>query len=91
MNGEKHGLFQQARELFPYPACNQWGGVPPEYIRDCDEVDRKRQEWIKVQTIGEKCHECKHRPATKDYNGHGYMVCEPCYESLSDYFDEEYD
>lgn len=28
--------------------------------------------------------------ATRDYNGHGYYVCEQHYESLSNYFDEEY-
>lgn len=30
------------------------------------------------------------RVATKDYNGHGHYVCEQHYESLSNYFDEEY-
>lgn len=29
--------------------------------------------------------------ATKDYNGQGYMVCENHFESLNNYFDEEYD
>lgn len=29
--------------------------------------------------------------ATKDYNGHGYYVCDYHYEKLNDYFDEEFD
>lgn len=36
------------------------------------------------------CMECKKRNATKDYNGHKHYVCDPCYNSLSNYFDEEY-
>ena len=29
--------------------------------------------------------------ATVDYNGHGHMVCESHYDSLTRYFEEEYD
>lgn len=36
------------------------------------------------------CHECKKREAIKDYNGHGYYVCQPCYDSLTREFGEEY-
>lgn len=36
------------------------------------------------------CLECKKRNATKDYNGHKHYVCDPCYNSLSNYFEEEY-
>jgi len=28
--------------------------------------------------------------ATKDYNGHGYWVCDKCFDSLNNYFDENY-
>lgn len=37
------------------------------------------------------CQECNNRPATADYNGHGFYVCDPCYERLTKYFEEEYD
>lgn len=36
------------------------------------------------------CMECKRRPATIDYNGHGFYVCKPCDDSLNKEFDEEY-
>lgn len=36
------------------------------------------------------CKRCEKRDAVKDYNGQQYWVCEPCYEMLSDEFDEEY-
>lgn len=37
------------------------------------------------------CKRCEKREAVKDYNGHEHWVCGPCYEMLSDEFDEEYD
>lgn len=36
------------------------------------------------------CMECKHRPAVKDYNGHGHYVCRQCDDYLNREFDEEY-
>lgn len=36
-------IKQTAKDKYPYPECNQWGGVPPEYIRDCETVDKERK------------------------------------------------
>ena len=52
------------------------------------------QEYLDYQKQKEGLGVCKEkgceRFATRDYNGHGYYVCEQHYESLSNYFDEEY-
>ena len=44
---------------------------------------------VDIPTLG-KCKECNFRLPLRDYNGHGHMVCEGCYQRLSDYFDEEF-
>lgn len=36
------------------------------------------------------CKRCNREPATTDYNGHGYYVCDHCNNHLNDEFDEEY-
>lgn len=57
----------------------------------------KEIEMVKVPDLtpvvkeGQVCMEngCK-KLATKDYNGYGHWVCDSCYETLSRFFDEEY-
>lgn len=41
-------------------------------------------------SIDEKCHRCQKAPASVDYNGHGYFVCDPCNGTLEKEFDEDY-
>jgi hypothetical protein len=44
-------IEQLAREKYPYPQRNQWGGVPTEYLRDCEIIDRERKAY--AEGLGE--------------------------------------
>lgn len=63
--------------------------IVPNESQSPAESQGKEAKEEKSADLGE-CHECHKRPAVKDYNGHGYLVCERCYETLSNEFDEEY-
>ena len=50
------------------------------------EVEAKAESEPIVECAVKGCVE----KATKDYNGHGFLVCDKHYDILNDEFDEEY-
>lgn len=55
------------------------------------QLQKARREILEAQIKTHVCKECGQVAATvSDYNGHGHMVCPPCYDSLTRYFESEY-
>src|SRR4051812_15247348 len=64
-------------------------------VQDISKEEAQEMQDTAVKMITDElklgiCVECKKRNAVKDYNGHGCYVCDPCFVSMSNYFDEEY-
>ena len=92
-------IEKKALELCPIiylPDISIEGNENDDVNEYCREVVVDAIQWARDQMQGNQinygiCKEagCK-RLATKDYNGHGHWVCDEHFESLNNYFDEEY-
>lgn len=56
-----------------------------------DLIAKRFRELESNQSIGKCVEKNCTKNATKDYNGHKHFVCDDCYDSLTRYFEEEYD
>jgi hypothetical protein len=87
-NGKVYKVIKHEENFVYLEARNN----PRFHIENFEPAEESEyQEYQKQKEGLGKCKEkgCE-RVATKDYNGHGHYVCEQHYESLSNYFDEEY-
>lgn len=78
---------EEGHIYFKCPKCNH------EFL---SEINNKEQESVSSIPIIDKgedlgvCKQCDNKPATKDYNGHKFYVCDRCFDNLNNDFDEEY-